>query len=106
MTSERTGGKAVPLENVYGILPGTDEKLSKTVFIVSGHFDSMPSFKDIMDPSKDAPGADDDASGVAVSMEWARGLSDKARTPGWICITLLPAARSGADKGFEGSPPR
>ena len=43
MTAERTGGKAVPLENVYAILPGTDPKLAKTIFIVSGHFDSRPS---------------------------------------------------------------
>ena len=62
-TSQRTSGKPIPLENVYAILPGTDEKLSKTVFIVSGHFDSRPS--DVMDPQADAPGADDDGSGTA-----------------------------------------
>ncbi len=103
MTAERTGGKAVRLENVYGILPGTDEKLSKTVFIVSGHFDSMPSFKDIMDPSKDAPGADDDASGVAVSMECARLLSKYAQTHGGFRSTLLLAAVSGEEQGLLGS---
>ena len=32
MTADRTGGKSVHLENVYGILPGTDEALAKTVF--------------------------------------------------------------------------
>jgi len=36
MTSERTGAKPVHLENVYGILPGADPKLAKTIFIVSG----------------------------------------------------------------------
>jgi len=103
MTAERTGGKAVPLENVYGILPGTDEKLSKTIFIVSGHFDSMPSFKDIMDPTKDAPGADDDASGVAVSMECARLLSKYAEAHGGFRSTLLFAAVSGEEQGLLGS---
>ncbi len=42
-TSERTSGKPIPLENVYAILPGSDPKLAKTIFIVSGHFDSRPS---------------------------------------------------------------
>src|SRR5882762_3107258 len=69
-TSERTSGKPMPLENVYAILPGSDPKLAKTIFIVSGHFDSRPS--NVMDPEADAPGADDDASGVAVSVECAR----------------------------------
>src|SRR5256886_11107497 len=62
-TSERTSGKPIPLENVYAMLPGADAKLAKTIFIVSGHFDSRPS--DVMDTQADAPGADDDASGVA-----------------------------------------
>src|SRR5260221_7921615 len=62
-TSERTSGKPLPLQSVYAILPGSDPKLAKTIFIVSGHFDSRPS--NVMDAEADAPGADDDASGVA-----------------------------------------
>ena len=54
-TSARTANKPAPMENVYAILPGTDEKLSKTLFIVSGHFDSRPS--DDQDTKADAPGA-------------------------------------------------
>jgi len=42
-TSERTSSKSIPLENVYAILPGSDPKLARTIFIVSGHFDSRPS---------------------------------------------------------------
>src|SRR5258706_12125837 len=56
-TSERTSSKSIPLENVYAILPGSDAKLAKTVFIVSGHFDSWPS--NVMDPQGDARGAED-----------------------------------------------
>jgi len=52
MTSERTGAKPVHLENVYGILPGSDPKLAKTIFIVVGDFDSRPS--NVMDPEADA----------------------------------------------------
>src|SRR5260370_41315385 len=69
-TSERTSAKPIPLENVYAILLGSDAKLAKTIFIVSGQFDSRPS--NVMDPQADAPGADDDGSGVAVSVECAR----------------------------------
>jgi hypothetical protein len=101
-TSTRTSGKPIPLENVYGILPGTDEKLAKTIFIVSGHFDSRPS--DVMDPEADAPGADDDASGVAVSVECARLLSKAgANGRGKYRATILFAAVSGEEQGLLGS---
>ena len=97
-TSARTGDKAIPLENVYAILPGADPVMAKTLFIVSGHFDSRPS--DPMDTSLDAPGADDDASGVAVSVECARLLS-KAGSK--YRATILFAAVSGEEQGLLGS---
>src|SRR5439155_14783038 len=103
MTSERTHNQPAPLENVYAILPGTDERLAKTIFIVSGHFDSMPSFKDIMNPALDAPGADDDASGVAVSVESARLVSKFAQAHGGLRGTILFAAVSGEEQGLLGS---
>ena len=110
-TSERTSGKPMPLENVYAILPGSDAKLAKTIFIVSGHFDSRPS--NVMDPQADAPGADDDGSGVAVSVECARLLSKaQASGPsvgvtlggrGTYRATILFAAVSGEEQGLLGS---
>src|SRR6202521_514444 len=101
-TSERTSGKPMPLENVYAILPGSDPKLAKTIFIVSGHFDSRPS--DVMDPKADAPGADDDASGVAVGVECARLLSKTgANGRGTYRATILFAAVSGEEQGLLGS---
>jgi hypothetical protein len=101
-TSERTSSKPTPLENVYAILPGSDPKLAKTIFIVSGHFDSRPS--NVMDPSADAPGADDDASGVAVSVECARLLSKAgAKGRGAYRATILFAAVSGEEQGLLGS---
>jgi hypothetical protein len=103
MTSERTNNRPAPLENVYAILPGKDAGLSKTVFIVSGHFDSIPSVQDMKDPALDAPGADDDASGVAVSMECARLLSKLAAARGGFRSTLLFAAVSGEEQGLLGS---
>jgi len=103
MTSERTSGQPAAMENVYGILPGRDPVLSKTVYLVSGHFDSMPSFKDIMNPALDAPGADDDASGVAVSLECARLLTSYAQAHGGFRATLVFAAVSGEEQGLLGS---
>jgi len=103
MTSERTHNRPAPMQNVYAILPGRDEQLSKTLFLVSGHFDSMPSFKDIENPDLDAPGADDDASGVAVSVECARLLSKYAQAHGGFRSTLLFAAVSGEEQGLLGS---
>jgi hypothetical protein len=99
-TSERTSGKAMPLESVYAILPGTDPKLAKTVFIVSGHFDSRPS--NVMDTEADAPGADDDASGVSVSVESARLLSKAGANEKGYRATLLFAAISGEEQGLLG----
>jgi Peptidase family M28 len=99
--SERTGSSAIPLESVYAILPGNDPQLAKTVFIVSGHYDSRPS--DVMDTNADAPGADDDASGVAVSVECARLLSRAgANGKGGYRATLLFAAISGEEQGLLG----
>lgn len=101
-TSARTADKPIPLQNVYAILPGTDEKLAKTIFIVSGHFDSRPS--DVMDPALDAPGADDDASGTAVSVECARLLSKAgANGKGAYRATILFATVSGEEQGLLGS---
>jgi hypothetical protein len=101
-TSARTNNKPVHMENVYAILPGSDPVLSKTVFIISGHFDSRAT--DVMNPALDAPGADDDASGAAVSLECARLLSRAgAGTHGPYRATILFAAISGEEQSLLGS---
>lgn len=91
----RLGNKPVPLENVYAILPGTDPALAKTVFLVSGHFDSRAT--NVMDSTSNAPGADDDGSGTAVSIECARLLSR-----GHYRATLLFATVSGEEQELYG----
>ncbi|MFZ0639266.1 MAG: M28 family metallopeptidase [Candidatus Acidiferrales bacterium] len=94
-TALRTGEK-LHLENVYAILPGSDPALAKTVFMTSGHLDSRPS--QVNDPSADAPGADDDGSGVAVALESARLL-----VKGTYRATLIFAAVSGEEQGVLGA---
>jgi Peptidase family M28 len=95
VTAPRTRNKPVPMENVYAILPGDDPALARTVFVVSGHCDSMPT--NIMDPKSDAPGADDDGSGTAVSIECARLLAR-----GHYRSTLVFATVSGEEQGLLG----
>ena len=61
------------LVNVYAVLKGTDPASAKRIYVVSGHYDSRNSDNfNVTDP---APGANDDASGTAVSLECARVMS-------------------------------
>lgn len=94
----RTGNAAVPMENVYAVLEGTDPLRRKTAYVMSGHLDSRAT--DAMDSKSDAPGADDDASGVAVSILSARALAAKA---GGFRGTLVFAAVAGEEQGLLGA---
>src|SRR6185503_2952394 len=60
------------LGNVMATLKGSDPN-DKRIFIISGHLDNMRS--NVMDRVGDAPGANDDASGVAAVMECVRIMS-------------------------------
>ena len=79
--------------DVLAIQRGTEEP--ERVIVISGHLDSRVS--DVMDATSDAPGANDDASGVAVVMEAARVLP-KHR----FKATLVFAALSGEEQGLLG----
>ena len=64
--------KPTKLTNVYAILRGTDPAQANRMVLVTGHYDSRNSITvNTHDP---APGANDDASGTAVSLECARVL--------------------------------
>ena len=81
--------------NVYAILPGTDPENAKRIYLVSGHYDSRNS--DTLNVEDEAPGANDDASGVAVSLECARVLS-RYKFP----ATLIFMAVAGEEQGLNG----
>ncbi|MDN3026408.1 M20/M25/M40 family metallo-hydrolase [Streptomyces sp. S.PB5] len=66
------------------------------IYVVSGHYDSRVT--DVMDATSDAPGADDDASGVAVALELARVMAK--RRP---AATIVFAAVAGEEQGLFGS---
>src|SRR4051812_49840155 len=65
---------------------------------MSGHLDSRAS--DVMDTQSDAPGADDDASGVIVSVLSAQAMAAK---PGGYRATLVFAAVAGEEQGLLGA---
>jgi hypothetical protein len=84
------------LTNVYAVLKGTDAENVKRIVLVTGHYESRNS--DILDTSSDAPGANDDASGAAVSLECARVLS-KLKFPATIIFLTV----AGEEQGLNGS---
>jgi len=86
----------VEITNVYGLLPGTNPEDAKRVVLVTGHYDSRNS--DALDGKGFAPGANDDASGTAVSLECARVLS-KLKFP----ATIVFLAVAGEEQGLYGS---
>ncbi|WP_205478346.1 M28 family peptidase [Sphingomonas arenae] len=90
-------GRRVPTPtkvcNAVAIQRGT-ERLNDVV-IITGHIDSRVT--DVMDFTKDAPGANDDGSGTAAVLEAARVLS-KRKFPG----TIVYAALSGEEQGLLG----
>jgi hypothetical protein len=86
----------VELTNVYAVLKGADPENAKRMVLVTGHYDSRNS--DTLDASGDAPGANDDASGTAVSLECARVLS-KLKFPATIVFLTV----AGEEQGLNGS---
>lgn len=84
------------ITNVYAILRGSDPTQAKRMYLVTGHYDSRDT--DVLDTHGFAPGANDDASGVAVSLECARVLS-KLKPP----ATIVFVAVAGEEQGLNGS---
>ena len=87
--------KDAVLKNVLAILPGTDPTDNR-VFVVSGHYDSRAS--NANDATSKAPGAVDDASGTAVTMELARVMSTQKYN-----ATIIFVAAVGEEQGLYGA---
>ena len=84
------------ITNVYAVLRGTDAANAGRIYLVSGHYDSRNS--ETNDAAQPAPGANDDGSGTAVSLECARVLS-KHRFPATIIFLTV----AGEEQGLYGS---
>jgi len=90
-------GRRIPepteVMDVLAIQRGTTDP--DRVIVISGHIDSRVT--DVMDFTSDAPGANDDASGVAAVLEAARVLSQHK-----FAATLVYAVLSGEEQGLYG----
>ena len=88
--------KPTVITNVYAVQKGTGPESAKRIVLVTGHYDSRSS--DTLDVSGIAPGANDDASGTAVSLECARVLSQMKFPATIIFLTV-----AGEEQGLNGS---
>ncbi|HEY3714531.1 MAG TPA: M28 family metallopeptidase [Jatrophihabitantaceae bacterium] len=82
------------ITNVIATLRGTTDP--SRVYVVTGHYDSRVT--DVMNFTSDAPGADDDASGVASVLELARLFATRSTE-----ATIVFAAVAGEEQGLFGS---
>jgi hypothetical protein len=82
------------ITNVIATLKG--DTSPERIYVVTGHYDSRCT--DVMDFTSDAPGADDDASGVAAVLELARVMATRHSE-----ATIVFAAVAGEEQGLYGS---
>jgi hypothetical protein len=88
--------KPTSITNVFAILKGADPEDAKRIVLVTGHYDSRNS--ENLNATDDAPGANDDASGTAVSLESARALSKLKLRATVIFLTV-----AGEEQGLDGA---
>ncbi len=90
--------KPTRIVNIYAVLHGADPGQAARRVLVTGHYDSRNS--DNFNTHDPAPGANDDASGVAVSLECARVLSSSGiKFPASIVFVAV----AGEEQGLNGS---
>ena len=85
-----------PLTNIVATLPGDLPADQQRFIILSGHYDSMCNSP--TDAVRDAPGANDDASGTAAVLEAARALA-----PYHFKATIVFMCVAGEEQGLLGS---
>jgi hypothetical protein len=94
-------GETLPLRNVIGVLPGTKPAFNGQAVVISAHYDHLGfGWPDARAGAKGQlhPGADDNASGIAVMLELAR-LMANARPD----RSIIFAAFAGEEEGLLGS---
>ena len=88
--------RATEMASIGVMLPGLDTSRGKDALLVAGHYDSRAN--DILDAESDAPGAVDDASGVALTLEMAHVMA-RDRT----AINIFFVATAGGEQGELGA---
>src|SRR6202163_1912062 len=89
------------ITNVYAVLRGSDAEQAKRIVLVTGHYDSRNS--DTLNGTDPAPGANDDGSGTAVSLECARVLSKAVLNKIKFPATIIFLTVAGEEQGLNGS---
>ena len=102
--SQRTVYQGIPLENIFATLdPSSGAQPASGWVLVSAHYDSVanrtPGWRPAIDP---APGADDNATGTAALLEFARALS-LWREAGNLRSRIVLAFFDGEELFFKGS---
>jgi peptidase M28-like protein len=87
---------ATRITNVVATLHGTDPASADRVYIVGAHYDSRRT--DVLDAVGEAPGADDDGSGVSAVLELARVMAAHPTE-----ATIVFVAYAGEEQGLYGS---
>ena len=94
--------KPVKARNVIAVLPGANPAFANEAVIVSAHYDHLgrsgPGVR-VGEVGQVHPGADDNASGVAVLLELARTLAAAGAPP----RTIVFVAFSAEESGLQGS---
>jgi hypothetical protein len=99
MTGEH--GEPLTARNVIGVLPGTNPALNGQALMISAHYDHLGfGWPDSRAAAKGQlyPGADDNASGVAVMLDLARLMANAKPER-----TVIFAAFAGEEEGLLGS---
>ena len=89
------------ITNVYAVLRGSDPAQASRIVLVTGHYDSRNS--DTFNGTDPAPGANDDGSGTAVSLECARVLSMAFAKNVRFPATIIFLTVAGEEQGLNGS---
>ena len=84
------------ITNVVATLRGTQPASADRTYVVSGHYDSRCT--DVMNATCDAPGSNDDASGVAAVLEMARVMASHK-----FEATIVFMAVAGEEQGLLGA---
>lgn len=93
------GVARIPGTNIIGYLPGNDPEISDEFIVIGAHYDHL-GYVYGMGERVVFPGADDNASGVAVVIELARLLSQKPEALG---RSILFIAFDGEESGLLGA---
>jgi len=94
-------GSIATLKNVIGVLPGTDPDRAGESLVIGAHYDHFGRggyAEHAQHRGKVHPGADDNASGIAVMLELARNLAGKPlpRTIVFVAFTAEESGRLGS----------